>query len=95
MIGMESMAFLLRNIIYILCFSVHKKSLIDWGHIISSEISFQLSNLKKTHKFYMTSYIISTIVYRHVFEDLLRERSVECKVEPIFAWYPTLWRHKA
>jgi hypothetical protein len=43
----------------------------------------------------MTSYLIFTIAYFHVFEDLSRERSIDFKVEPVFAWYPALWRHKA
>jgi hypothetical protein len=49
-IGMESMTFVPRNIIYVLHFTLHENAIIDWGHIISSEISFQLSNLKKTHE---------------------------------------------
>ena len=43
----------------------------------------------------MTSYLIFSIAYCHVFEDLLRERSVEFKVDLVFSWYPSLWRHKA
>jgi hypothetical protein len=84
-----------RNIIYVLHFSLHENAIIDWGHIISSEVSFQLSNLKKTQKFYMTSYLIFTIAYCHVFEDLSRERSIDFNMEPVFAWYSSLWRHKA
>jgi hypothetical protein len=33
----------------------------------------------------MTSYIIFDIAYFHVFEDLSRERSIDFKVEPVFA----------
>jgi hypothetical protein len=51
-IGMESMASIPRNIFYVLYFNLHENSIIDWGHIISSEIPFQLSNLKKTRKLY-------------------------------------------
>jgi hypothetical protein len=43
----------------------------------------------------MTSYLIFAIDYCHIFKDLLRERSAEFKMEPVFVWYPTLWRHKA
>jgi hypothetical protein len=68
-IGLESTTSVPRNIIYVLHFSLHEKAIIDWGHLISSEVSFQLGNLKKTQKFYMTSYLIFSIAYGHVFED--------------------------
>jgi hypothetical protein len=57
-IGLESMTSVPKNIIYILHFVVHEDALIDWGHLISNEISFQLGGLKRTQKFYMTSYLI-------------------------------------
>jgi hypothetical protein len=47
-IGMESTTFVPRNIICVLHFSLHEKAIIDWGYLISSEVSFQLGNLKKT-----------------------------------------------
>jgi hypothetical protein len=47
-IGLESTASVPRNIIYVLHSSLHEKAIIDWGHLISSEVSFQLGNLKKT-----------------------------------------------
>ena len=83
-----------RNIVYVLHLTLHENAIIDWGRIIFSEISFQLSNLKNTWKFYMTSYIIFDIAYFPVFEDLLRERIIDFKVESVFSWYPSLWRHK-
>jgi len=58
MIGLESTAFELRNNIYIFHLVVHEDALIDWGCIISNEISFQLGGLKKTRKLYMTFYLI-------------------------------------
>jgi len=94
-IGMESTSSVPRNIIHVLHFALHENTIIDWGHIISSEVSFQLSNLKKTCKFCMTSYLIFVIAYCHVFEDLPRARSIDFKMEPVYAWYSSLWRHKA
>jgi hypothetical protein len=87
--------FVPRNVIYALHYALHEKSIIDWGYLISSEVSFQLSNLKKTRKFYMTSYLIFAIAYGHVFEDFPREKHVDFKLEPIYAWYSVLYRHKA
>jgi hypothetical protein len=78
------MTFVPKYIVYILHFPMHEDSLIDWGNIISNEISFQLGGLKRNKKFYMTSYFLFSISYCHIFEDLLRERSVDSKVEPIF-----------
>jgi len=72
-----------ENFIYILHFVVHEDALIDWGRIISNEISFQLGGLKITRKFYMTSYLIFYIAYYHIFEYLSREKNVDFKVEPI------------
>jgi hypothetical protein len=47
-IGLESITFVPRNIICVLHFSLHEKAIIDLGYLISSEVSFQLGNLKKT-----------------------------------------------
>jgi hypothetical protein len=71
-----------KYIVYILHFVVHEDTLIDWARIISNEISFQLGGLRKTRKFYMTSYLVYVISYYHIFEDFPRERSVDSKVEP-------------
>jgi hypothetical protein len=84
MIGLESMDLCAKKYHLYPPFLVHEYSLIDWGHIISNEISFQLGGLKKTQKFYMTSYLIFSIAYCHVFEDLSRERSVDFKVNQSF-----------
>jgi hypothetical protein len=94
-IGLESTAFVSKNVVYILHFFVHEDILIDWGCLISNEISFQLGGLKRTQKFYMTSYLIFAIAYYHIFEDFLRARSVDSKVEPVSFWYLALWRHRA
>jgi hypothetical protein len=40
MTGLQTMAHVPRNIIYILHLVVREDDLIDWGHIISNEISF-------------------------------------------------------
>jgi hypothetical protein len=86
-IGLESMTSVLKNISYILHFDVHEYALIGWGRLIFDEISFQLGGLKRTQKFYMSSYLIFSIACCHVFEDLTREISVDFKVEPVFSWY--------
>jgi hypothetical protein len=33
--------------LYILYFSIHEKAIFDWARIISSELSFQLGNIRK------------------------------------------------
>jgi hypothetical protein len=76
-------------------YALHEKYVIDWGYLISSEISFQLNNLKKTQKFYMTSYLIFAISHGHPFEDLPRARNVDFKLEPVYAMYSVLYRHES
>jgi len=39
-IGLESTLFISINIIYSMHYSFHEKSIIDWGYLISNEISF-------------------------------------------------------
>ena len=46
-IGLESTSFVPINVIYALHYALHEKIIIDWGYLISSEVSFQLGNLKK------------------------------------------------
>jgi hypothetical protein len=89
------MASVPKYIVYILHHSIHENAIIDWARIISNEISFQLGSLRKTKKFYMTSYLVFVIVYCHIFEDFPRVRNVDFKKEPVSFWYPVLWRHKA
>jgi hypothetical protein len=94
-IGLESTTYVPRNIIYPLHFPLHEKAIIDRGYLILSEVSFQLGDLKKTRKLYMTSYLIFSIAYSHVFEYFLREMNIDFNMEPVYAWYSTLYRHKA
>jgi hypothetical protein len=91
---LESTMFVPRNVIYALHYALHEKSIIDWGYLISSEVSFQLNKLKMTRNFYMTSYLIFTIAYGHVFEDFLRETHVNFNLELVYAFYLVLYRHK-
>jgi len=72
---------------------LYEKNIIDWGYLISSEVSFQFGNLKKTRKLYMNSYLICAIAYGHIFEYLSREKHVDFKMEPVYAWYLALYRH--
>jgi hypothetical protein len=92
---MEYTMFIASNVIYALHYALHEKASIDWGYLVSSESSFQLNNLKKTQKFYMTSYLIFSITCGHVFEDLPRVKHVDFKLEPVYAWYLVLYIHKA
>jgi hypothetical protein len=41
-VGMESTMFISRNVMYALHYDLHEKSIIDWGYLISNEISFQI-----------------------------------------------------
>jgi len=79
-----------QNVIYAMHYALHKKSIIDWGYLISNEISFQLNNLKKTHKLYRDSYLISSIAYGHFFEYFPQEKHVDFKLELVYAWYSIL-----
>jgi len=67
-----------------------------WLHIPLNfdEILFQLGRLRKTKKFYTTSYLVYIIVYCHIFEDFPRATNVDFEKDPISLWYPVLWRHK-
>jgi len=49
--GQESNATIPRLALYILYFSIHKKTIFDWAKIISSELSFKLLNFRKNKKF--------------------------------------------
>jgi hypothetical protein len=71
-IGLESTMFVSRNVIYAMDCAHHEKSIIDWGYLILSEMSFQLNNLKNTQMFYTISYLIFT-------------KHVDLKLEPIYA----------
>jgi len=42
----------------------------------------------------MSFYLIFSIAYGHVFEDLQWEKHVDFKLEPVYAWYLVLYRHK-
>jgi hypothetical protein len=60
-IGTESTTFVPKYILYILHYVVHEYSMIEWAHIISNDIFLQLGSLRKTRKFYMTSYLVFVI----------------------------------
>jgi hypothetical protein len=78
-VGQESTATVPHLALYILYFSIHEKVIFDWSKIISSEISFQLSNFKKNKKFYMSAYLIFSITYCHVFKGFHLAKQVNCK----------------
>jgi hypothetical protein len=62
-LGQESTSTIPCLFLYILYFSIQEKAIFDWLKIISSEISFQLSNFRRDKKFYMSTYLIFSIVY--------------------------------
>ena len=76
-------------------YALHEKVIIHWGYLISSEISFQLNNLKKTQNVNMNSYLIFAIAYGHVFEDLPREKHVDFNLDPFYERYSILYKHKS
>jgi hypothetical protein len=80
--------------LYILYFTVHEQTNFDWGKIISTEISLQLSNFKDTKKFYMDSYLIFFITYCHIFKGFDIGKRVNCNVDPVTMLYQALWRKK-
>jgi len=94
-LGLESTVLVTRKVIYVMHYALHEKYIINWRYLISSEISFQLNNFKKTHKFYMVAYLIFAIAYGYVFEDFPRAKHVDFKLESIYVWYSILYRHKA
>jgi hypothetical protein len=89
-LGQESTATIPHLALYILYYSIQGKRIFDWSKIISTEISFQLSNFKKDKKFYMSAYLVFIIVYCHVFQGLHLSRKVDSKTDPVHTWYPSL-----
>jgi hypothetical protein len=71
-----------------------KKSIFDWGKLISIEIASQLANFKKDKKLFMASYLVFAITYCHAFKGLIIRKRVNCEVDPITVWYQALWRQK-
>jgi hypothetical protein len=67
----------------------------DWGNIIFVELYSHISKFKKEKKSYMTSYLIFSITYFHVFKGLTIGKRVDCKIDPITMWYHAPWRQKA
>ena len=76
--------------IYILYFTIHEQAIFDWGKMISTEISSQLSNFKDTKNFYMASYLIFVITYYHIFNGLNIGKRVNCNVYLVTMWYQAL-----
>jgi hypothetical protein len=93
-IGQDSMETVPRLSLYILYFTVHEQAVFYWGKIISTEISSQLSNFKDTKKFYMSSYLIFSITFYHIFKGLNIGKRVNCYFDPIKMWYQAPWRQK-
>jgi hypothetical protein len=54
----------------------------DWAEIISNEISYHLSNFMKTKRFFMTSYLVFSLVYCNVFEGLPPRGDIDIDNDP-------------
>jgi hypothetical protein len=92
--GQESIITIPHLALHILYFTIHEKEIFDWAKIISIEISSQLTNLKGNKRFYMSSHLIFSITYCHVFKGLSIGRRVDCKIDPVPMWYQDLWRQR-
>jgi hypothetical protein len=77
------MASMTKCIVYILYHVIHENTVIYWAQIISNASLFQLGSIRKTKKICMTSYLIYAIVYCHFFKDLLKDKNVDFKKDPI------------
>jgi hypothetical protein len=93
--GQASTTSISRIIIYILYFTVKEKFIFDWGKLISIEICSQLPRLKESNKFYMSSYLIFSIVHCFPFPKLSLSKKINCGFDPVTSWYQAMWRHKA
>jgi hypothetical protein len=82
-------------IIYIFYFTVKEQYIFDWGKLISIELCSQLSRFKESNKFYMSSYLIFSIVHCFPFPKLSLSNKINYGFDPVTFWYETLWRHKA
>jgi hypothetical protein len=91
----ESTTSISRIVIYILYFTVKEQFIFDWGKLISIEIYSQLSRFKESNKFYMSSYLIFTIVHCCSFSKLSLSKKINYEFDPITFWCQALWRHKA
>jgi len=76
-----------RLALYILHFTVHENFVFDGEKIISNEVSAQLMNFKSEKKFYMASYLISSITYCHIFKGLSIGKRINSKVDHVTMWY--------
>jgi hypothetical protein len=82
-------------IIYILYFIVKEKYIFDWGNLISIELCSHLSRFKELNTFYISSYLIFTIVYCCLFPKLSLSNKINCGFNPLTFWHDALWIHKA
>jgi hypothetical protein len=80
--------------LHIFYFSIHENTIFDLARIIPSELSFQLGNFRKNNKFYMSSYLIFIMTYRHVFNCMSFAKKVNYKFDYVKMRYPVLWKHK-
>jgi len=81
-------------ILYIPYFTVQEQAILDWGKLISIEISFQLSHYKKDRKSFMASYLIFSIVHCFQFPKLTIIKRVNFEADSVTFWYQALSRHK-
>ena len=68
-VGQDSIAFMLKCILYVLHYFVHEGILFDWTYIISKDIFYQSRNFQQTKRFYINAYLIYALDYYNVFKD--------------------------
>ena len=71
----------------------------DWNfdqeQVISNDISHQLASYQQTQKFFMTTYLVYTVIYNYILKELPVKKDIDISQEPIQFWYPMLQKHKA
>jgi hypothetical protein len=55
------------NVIY---YTLHRDALLDWDELIYNEVAHQLENFIKTIRFFMSSYLVFSLVFCNCFERL-------------------------
>jgi hypothetical protein len=58
------------------------------------EITSQLLNFKKDKKFYMSMYLVFSIIDSHEFQGLHLSKKVDLMKNLFYTWYPYLWKKR-
>jgi hypothetical protein len=92
--GQESTTIVPKLALYILYFSIHENTIFNWPRLFQVSYLFSWEISKIIKKFYMSSYLIFTVTYSHIFNGLPLAKKVNCKFDPMQMWYPVLWKQK-